>query len=90
VLETAAASEPDLRRLQEEQDAMRLDELTRFARRLQERGALRVGLTPERAADIIVTLGSHAVHDSLVIKSGWTDSQYEAWLTDTLQHSLLG
>jgi AcrR family transcriptional regulator len=90
VLETAAASEPDLRRLQEEQDAKRLDGLTRFARRLQERGALRVGLTPEHAAHIIVTLGSHAVYDSLVIKSGWTDSQYEAWLTDALQHSLLG
>jgi AcrR family transcriptional regulator len=90
VLETVAASEPDLRRLQEEQDAQRLEGLTRFAQRLQERGALRDGLTPEHAADIIVTLGSHAVYDSLVMKSGWTDSQYEAWLTDTLQHSLLG
>ena len=90
VLETAAASEPDLRRLQEEQDAQRLEGLTRFAQRLQERGALRDGLTPEHAADIIVTLGSHPVYDSLVMNSGWTDSQYEAWLTDTLQHSLLG
>jgi AcrR family transcriptional regulator len=90
VLETAAASEPDLARLQDEQDTKRLEGLTRFARGLQVRGALREGLTPERAADIIVTLGSHAVYDSLVIKSGWTDSQYETWLADTLQHSLLG
>ena len=50
VLEAAAASEPDLRRLQREQDAQRLAGLTRFARLLQERGALRKGLTPERAA----------------------------------------
>jgi AcrR family transcriptional regulator len=90
VLETAAASEPDLRRLQEEEDAKRLAGLTRYARLLQDRGALREGLTPERAAGIIVTLGSHATYDSLVIKQGWTDSQYEAWLGDSLQHSLLG
>jgi AcrR family transcriptional regulator len=90
VLETAAASEPDLRRLQEQQDKQRREGLTRFARVLQERGALRDGLTPEHAADVIVTLGSHAVYDSLVMKSGWTDGQYEAWLTDTLQHDLLG
>ena len=90
VLETAAASEPDLRRLQEEEDAKRVAGLTRYARLLQDRGTLREGLTPERAAEIIVTLGSHATYDSLVVKHGWTDSQYEAWLAEALQLSLLG
>jgi hypothetical protein len=89
VLEHAAASEPDLRRLQQEQDAQRRAGLIRFAQDLRDRGALREGLTPEHAADIIVTLGSLAIYDSLVINSGWTDSEYEAWLADTLQHSLL-
>jgi AcrR family transcriptional regulator len=89
VLDVAAASEPDLLRLQQEQDTQRLEGLTHFARLLQERGALREGLTPEHAADIIVTLGSHATYDSLVVKSGWTSNQYETWLADTLQHSLL-
>jgi AcrR family transcriptional regulator len=90
VLDIAAASEPDLRRVQEEQDAPRRAGLTQLARSLQDRGVLREGLTPEQAADIIVALGSQATYDSLVIKSGWTNDQYEAWLTDTLQHSLLG
>jgi AcrR family transcriptional regulator len=89
VLDVAAASEPDLRRLQQEQDTQRLEGLTRFARLLQQRGALREGLTPEHAADIIVTLGSHETYDSLVIKSGWTSNEYETWLADTLQRSLL-
>jgi AcrR family transcriptional regulator len=90
VLEFAAASEPDLRRVQEEQEAPRRTGLTQLARLLRDRGALREGLTPEHAADIIVTLSSQATYDSLVIKSGWTDDLYEAWLTETLQHSLLG
>lgn len=90
VLETAAASEPDLRRLQQEQDAQRHAGLTRFAGLLGDRGALRAGLTPERAADIIVTLGSLATYNSLVVTHGWTDDQYEDWLADCLQHALLG
>jgi hypothetical protein len=89
VLEAAAASEPDLRKLQQEQDAQRHAGLTRFARLIQQRGALREHLTPERAADIIVTLGSFATYDSLVATRGWTHDQYETWLTDTLQHCLL-
>jgi hypothetical protein len=51
--------------------------LSRFARLLQQRGALREHLTPERAADIIVTLGSFATYDSLVATRGWTHDQYE-------------
>ena len=89
VLDAAAASEPDLRRLQQEQDAQRHAGLTRFTRLLHERGALRAELSPQRAADLIVTLGSHATYQSLVITRGWTDGQYEAWLADTLQHCLL-
>ena len=89
VLEVAAASEPELRRLQEDQEAQRLEGLTRFARALQQRGALREELTLEHAADIIVTLGSYPTYQSLVIKRGWTDSEYETWLAETLQCCLL-
>jgi AcrR family transcriptional regulator len=90
VLDVAAASEPELRRLQQEQDAQRHSGLTRYTDLLRDRGALRRDLTPERAADIIVTLGSFATYDSLVTVHGWTDNQYEAWLADALQHCLLG
>ena len=89
VLEAAADSEPELRQLQRDQDAERHRGITRFGRVLHERGNLRDDLTPERAADIVVTLGSFATYDSLVTIRGWTHDQYETWLADTLQHSLL-
>ena len=59
-------SEPELRQLQRDQDAQRHAGLTRFARLLAERGTLRDDLTPERAADLIITLASFATYDSLV------------------------
>ena len=89
VLEAAAVSEPDLRKLQQEQDSERHAGLSRFARLLEEHGALREDLTPEHAADIIMTLGSFATYDSLVATRRWTHDQYETWLADTLQHCLL-
>lgn len=89
VLDAAAASAPELRRLQVEEDAQRHAGLTRFAGLLAKNGALREGLTPEQAADIIVTLCSFATYDSLITRRGWTRDQYEAWLTGLLQHSLL-
>ena len=89
VLQSAAASEPELRQIQDEQDAQRHAGLTRFARLLEEHGALRVDLTPERAADVIITLASYATYDSLVASRGWTPEQYEAWLAEALQSSLL-
>src|SRR3954466_5994188 len=46
VLQAAAASEPDLRRLQQEQDAQRHGGRTRFTRLLHERGVLPPALTP--------------------------------------------
>ena len=89
VLEEAAVSDPELRLLQAQQEDQRHEGLTRFAGLLRDRGALRPDLSPERAADLIVTLGSHAVYDSLVNRRGWTHDEYEAWLTGALQHALL-
>jgi hypothetical protein len=89
VLAAAAVSEPNLRELQQEQDSERHAGLTRFAQLLEEHGVLRKNLTPEQAADIIMTLGSFATYDSLVSSRRWTPNQYETWLADTLQHCLL-
>jgi AcrR family transcriptional regulator len=43
-----------------------------------------------RATDIAVALMSAGVHDSLVVDSGWSSEDYEAWLTRTLMFALLG
>jgi len=89
VLAVAAASEPELRELQQEQETQRLVGLTRFAELLRERGALRPGLSPQHAADIIASLCSSATYEGLVLTRGWPEAQYEAWLADTMQRTLL-
>jgi AcrR family transcriptional regulator len=90
VAQGAAASEPELRTMLREEDARRHRGLTRFTSLLEQRGAIRAGVTPEQAADAIIALGSQAVYDTLVTVRGWTDDQYETWLADMLQHALLG
>ena len=89
VLESAATSEPELREFKDEQEQRRVDGLTILAESLRTRHALRPDLSPGQAADIIVTLGSYATYESLVIRRGWTNAEYESWLSDTLRRCLL-
>ena len=90
VLDGAASSEPELARLREQHAATRRRGLGRFTALLAERGALRPGLSAERAADILWTLCSQANHDSLVVALSWTPEEYEAWLAESLKTALLG
>ena len=89
VLDEAAPTDPVLVRLQEEHAAQRWLGLHRFARLLADRGALRAGLRPERAADLIWTLCARATYESLVVARGWTAEEYREWLGDTLIAALL-
>ncbi len=57
---------------------------------IEASGALKPGLSPERAADIVWTLCSRASFDALVRARGWSHEEYERWLTDMLQDALLG
>ena len=49
----------------------------------------RTGLTPERAADMLLTVCARANYDSLVTARGWSPAEYRDWLSDTLAASLL-
>lgn len=89
VLDAAASSEPDLQRLQREHAETRRAGLGRFAALLESHGALRPGLTAERAADIIWTLCAQANYDALIRGRGWSKDEYEAWLASTLVAALL-
>ncbi len=53
------------------------------------RGPLRDGLTPEQAADTYSALANPDLYLLLTSHHGWTPSQYQAWLADTLQRLLL-
>ena len=89
VLVTAATADPELARLQRDQDDRRHARVTELARLIESRSGFRPGLSPERAADIIVTLGSFATYASLVVTRGWTSEEYTVWLADALADALL-
>lgn len=86
----AAALAPDVARVWRELEAQRYAGQGRLAGLLASRGALREGLSVERASDLVYTLCSLAVHDLLVLERGWTYDQYERWLIDALTRELLG
>jgi AcrR family transcriptional regulator len=88
-LRDVRGSDPELGRLWDEMEAWRLDGQGRFVRELAERGVLGPGLPVDVAIDILWTLCSLAVYDSLVISRGWSDERYQAWLTESLARELL-
>jgi AcrR family transcriptional regulator len=61
----------------------------RITARLDELGALRPGLTSERAGDVLWALNHPDVWQQLVVWRGWTPAEYEHWLADALHAQLL-
>jgi AcrR family transcriptional regulator len=61
----------------------------RMVARLCDLGALRHGLDPQRATDLVVVLFGHDVFRSLVSQAGWSVPEYKAWLLMTLAQQLL-
>ena len=57
---------------------------------LDQKGALRTGLTVSMARDILWTLTSYDIYRRLVVERRWTADQYERWLGDTLIATLTG
>lgn len=89
VLDEAATSIPELAELRERYAARRLEGMRQLANSLAEQGALRAGLSPQRAADVLVTVCSRANYDSLVTERGWSPGNYRDWVADTLVRTLL-
>jgi AcrR family transcriptional regulator len=58
--------------------------------RLQALGALRAGLTPQRATDQVAALFAAEIYEELTgEESGWSPDEYERWLDDRLRDVLL-
>ncbi len=89
-LRDAKATDPELVRLWADLEAWRLAGQGRFVARLAERGVLRPGLDVSEATDVVWTVCSLAVYDSLVLERSWTSEQYEAWLVGVLTAQLIG
>jgi AcrR family transcriptional regulator len=84
VVQAAAGLDADIRALAEEGRAQRIRGMRVMAQRLADRGALKPGLTPLEAADILWLLNDPGVYHRLVIEQKWTPDRYQDWLTDAL------
>jgi len=70
-------------------EAERLFGATTFVRALDEIGALRTGLTADRARDELWLIISPEAWAALVLRRGWTNDDYEAWLARAMSAALL-
>jgi hypothetical protein len=85
----AAASDPELARLQEEMDAARLTRMTHNARTLLKGGHLRSGLTLDAATDVLWTYSSPELYELLVIRREWSLERYGRFIADSMISALL-
>jgi AcrR family transcriptional regulator len=85
----AAGTDPELRSLLKELDADRLRRMTDNARRLQEGGHLRKGLSVARAAEILWTYSSPELYELLVLRRGLTVSNYGRFVADAISNAVL-
>lgn len=84
LLDGAAAGDRDLREFASTIDGERLTGTAGIAGRLAELGALRRGLTVDRARDTIWTLNSVPVWRLLTRDRGWPGDDYEAWVAEAM------
>jgi AcrR family transcriptional regulator len=68
----------------------RLVGVTGLVGNLDATGALRPGLSVERARDILWTLIAIEVYDLLVVERGWSLDEWEAWVAESSAALLLG
>jgi TetR/AcrR family transcriptional regulator, regulator of autoinduction and epiphytic fitness len=89
VIESAAATDPEIADLWRELQDQRLRGMTGAARAFREQGALRPGLSVGRAADILWLYAGPWAYRSFVTDRGWSLDEYEAWIGDTLYTQVL-
>jgi AcrR family transcriptional regulator len=89
VVESAAAVDPGIAALVAKNDAERLVGYTFVGRLLNDRKALRSGLTVDGAAAIVWSLAGVRTYRAFVTERGWSTGRYRRWLEDSLAAALL-
>lgn len=84
-----ARGDPDLEAFVRTVDGERLVGTGFVVARLRELGALRPGLDPDRARDLIWTLNSAEVWSLLVRGRGWSLDEYEAYVARAMADAVL-
>ena len=85
----AAGADPGTRALWLEHQAQRRQGGANVVRDLLGKTALRPGLDPEAAADLVWVLNDPGLYRLLVHERRWTPARFEDWLAATLQRQLL-
>jgi TetR/AcrR family transcriptional regulator, regulator of autoinduction and epiphytic fitness len=89
VMAAAAGSDPDIAAMYRGRQQARHADQRLLARSLAGKGALRAGLSQERATDVLWALANPGSYHALVGERRWTAEEYEHWLADLLACALL-
>jgi AcrR family transcriptional regulator len=89
VLRGAAAADPEIASLWELNKGQRYAGQREMLKIIFEHTALREGLTPKTAADILFAIGSPETYRLLVVDRGWSSDRFERWYADALAQLLL-
>lgn len=81
----SSGADPAMRRIADEGEHSMRANCARLAEALLATGEVREGLDAEAVADVLTTMMSPHVHQML----GWPAGRYRAWLTGTLNETLL-
>ena len=89
VIRSAAATDPEVAAIRQQQQALRLRGQTEFVRVLSEAGPLRDGLSIEEGGYHYWILATPELQHILVVEQGWSHDRYEEWLRTSLAAVLL-
>src|SRR5437868_3808903 len=90
VVRAAPGADPAARRVWDKVRAERRIGARNVVRLVEDRGALREGVEPDAAADVVFVLIDPGLYQVLVRERGWRPEAFEAWLRETLRAQLLG
>jgi AcrR family transcriptional regulator len=88
-IHSAAGCDAEVSGLWREIGQQRLNGAKAVAALIEEKGGLGGGMAVDEARDIIWIFNDPSLHHALVRLRGWSQSRYQRWLTDNLQHQLV-
>jgi AcrR family transcriptional regulator len=89
LVRAAAATDPEMQRLQEELAAQRLARMAHNADALARPGHLREGVTHDHARDVLLTYTAPEVYELLVLRQGWSLEDYSQFIRQGVAAALL-
>ena len=89
LIRSSAATDPEMSSLLESSDNDRLERARHHVDFLAEHGYLREGISLDQATDVLWTCTSVEIYELLVLKRGWSLSQFAEFIADFMISGLL-